>query len=351
MWPIVALATLFKVLMNTCVVGFAVAVVATQNHFVGAAMAEYTLNFGMFGGVFRKLFELATVAAAAQVRSDSRFGKLQCRGTVRLMAAETIFICHSVAMAFMAFEAGHGIAMLLMALVTVHFTMGAGPFNHFGLWRRVARNTHGFDWRHCRQVNFQRCMGLMAGGTVIEFIMAMVTRRMAAGAFGDDTGFAGRMLLMTVAATDFTGMSFTGTIQLADLIVVACCTQLRRCIVLPLVRRRRVGLMAAETILIGHLGGVFVVAVDTGGKLSGGCAVLAVAIVALLLGVQAWLGIHGCSDLVMAGQARQFWGVQSAEVGDDRRMRIVALAAAVKAEVALIVAAVAVAAFRDDGIT
>jgi hypothetical protein len=75
-WPIVALATLFKVLMNTCVVGFAVAVVATQNHFVGAAMAEYTLNFGMFGGVFRKLFELATVAAAAQVRSDSRFGKL-----------------------------------------------------------------------------------------------------------------------------------------------------------------------------------------------------------------------------------------------------------------------------------
>jgi hypothetical protein len=180
--------------------------------------------------------------------------------------------------------------------------------------------------------------------------MAMVTRRMAAGAFGNDPGFTRRMLLVAVAATDFTSMGFTGTIQLADLIAVACCTQLRRCIVLPLVRRRRVGLMAAETILIGHLGSVFVVAVDTGGKLPGGCAVLAVAIVALLLGVQAGLGIHGCSDLIMAGQARQFWGVQSAEVGDDRRMRIVARTAAVKAEVALIVAAVAVAAFRDDGI-
>jgi hypothetical protein len=75
-WPVVALATLFKVLMNARIVGLTVAVVATQNHFVGATVAEYTLNLGMFGGVARKLLKLAPVATATQLRSDSRFGKL-----------------------------------------------------------------------------------------------------------------------------------------------------------------------------------------------------------------------------------------------------------------------------------
>lgn len=106
-------------------------------------------------------------------------------------------------------------------------------------------------------------MRVMTGATILDLIVLMVGGVMAIGAPGNDPLGCRTMMLVAIATADGVVMRTTVAVELGHRLTVTGGTELHRCLAVPAVCGGLVWIMAAQTLLDGHLRSVAIVAVET----------------------------------------------------------------------------------------